>query len=43
MFGQPMSLYTMLGLALCLVGVALARGERNAGREVDGKLSPEQA
>ncbi|MES1153211.1 MAG: DMT family transporter [Dongia sp.] len=28
MFGQPMSAYTILGLALCLVGVALARGER---------------
>jgi len=28
MFGQPMSAYTILGLALCLVGVALAGGER---------------
>jgi drug/metabolite transporter (DMT)-like permease len=28
MFGQPMSAYTIIGLALCLVGVALARGER---------------
>ncbi|HVZ02813.1 MAG TPA: DMT family transporter [Dongiaceae bacterium] len=30
MFGQPMSLYTVAGLVLCLVGVALARGERSA-------------
>ena len=28
MFGQPMSLYTMAGLLLCLAGVWLARGER---------------
>ena len=28
MFGQPMSLYTMAGLLLCLAGVALSRGER---------------
>jgi len=28
MFGQPMSLYTIVGLGLCLVGVVLARGER---------------
>ena len=28
MFGQPMSLYTMAGLQLCLAGVWLARGER---------------
>jgi drug/metabolite transporter (DMT)-like permease len=28
MFGQPMSLYTLAGLLLCLAGVALARGER---------------
>jgi drug/metabolite transporter (DMT)-like permease len=32
MFGQPMSIYTIVGLGLCLVGVALARGERNALR-----------
>jgi len=28
MFGQPMSLYTIAGLVLCLVGVYFARGER---------------
>lgn len=28
MFGEPMSLYTIAGLMLCLVGVWLARGER---------------
>jgi drug/metabolite transporter (DMT)-like permease len=28
MFGEPMSLYTMAGLLLCLAGVALSRGER---------------
>jgi drug/metabolite transporter (DMT)-like permease len=28
MFGQPMSLYTLAGLLLCLAGVYLARGER---------------
>jgi hypothetical protein len=28
MFGQPMSLYTLAGLLLCLAGVWLARGER---------------
>jgi drug/metabolite transporter (DMT)-like permease len=38
MFGQPMSIYTIVGLALCFVGVALARGERNALR-----LSTEEA
>jgi drug/metabolite transporter (DMT)-like permease len=43
MFGQPMSIYTIAGLALCLVGVALARGERNARRTIEEKLSPEQA
>jgi drug/metabolite transporter (DMT)-like permease len=30
MFGQPMSVYTWIGLALCLGGVVLARGERSA-------------
>jgi drug/metabolite transporter (DMT)-like permease len=39
MFGQPMSLYTIIGLVLCLVGVALARGER---RTIP-KLSAEEA
>ncbi len=28
MFGEPMSLYTLAGLMLCLAGVYLARGER---------------
>jgi drug/metabolite transporter (DMT)-like permease len=28
MFGEPMSLYTLAGLLLCLAGVWLARGER---------------
>ena len=28
MFGQPMSIYTWIGLLLCLVGVYFARGER---------------
>ena len=32
-FGQPMSLYTWVGLLLCLVGVYLARGERIAAPE----------
>jgi drug/metabolite transporter (DMT)-like permease len=44
MFGQPMSIYTIIGLALCLVGVALARGERNApGLKIDERLSTEEA
>jgi drug/metabolite transporter (DMT)-like permease len=29
MFGQPMSIYTAIGLLLCLAGVYLARGKRN--------------
>ena len=33
MFGQPMSLYTLAGLVLCLAGVWLARGERVAQPE----------
>ncbi len=33
MFGQPMSLYTWVGLVLCLVGVYLARGEKIAAPE----------
>lgn len=33
MFGQPMSLYTWVGLVLCLVGVYLARGERTVAPE----------
>ncbi len=39
MFGQPMSIYTIVGLVLCLVGVVLARGERAAVP----KLSVEEA
>jgi drug/metabolite transporter (DMT)-like permease len=33
MFGQPLSLYTLVGLLLCLVGVYLARGERTVAPE----------
>jgi drug/metabolite transporter (DMT)-like permease len=39
MFGQSMSAYTLIGLLLCLVGVALARGERR----VLPRLSPGEA
>jgi len=39
MFGQPISLYTVIGLLLCLAGVYLARGARTRGP----RLSTEEA